>query len=116
MEGEEADVSDRISAEVTVDQYNADDLLEPGRAQTIAKESPVALLNALNRLAGCITRETPLGPDESWHDPQNWQTEAIALAHGFRAYYERLQIGRAWMAGFARGPDKSSRADQEGLR
>lgn len=116
MEGEEADVSDRISAEVTVDQYNADDLLEPGRAQTIAKESPVALLDALNRLAGSITSETPLGPDESWHDPQNWQREAIALAHGFRAYYERLQIGRAWMAGFARGPDKSSRAAQEGPR
>jgi hypothetical protein len=110
------EVSDRIPAEVTVDQYNADDLLEPGRAQAIAKESPVALLNALNKLAGSITRKMPLGPDESWHDPQNWQREAIALAHGFQAYYERLQIGRAWLAGFAKGPDKSSQVAQEGPR
>jgi hypothetical protein len=109
-------VSDRISAEVTVDQYNADDLLVPGRAQTIAKESPVALLAALNRLAGCITFETPLGPDEIWHDPQNWQTEAIALAHGFQAYYKHILIAKAWLDGFAKGSDNSSRADQEGLR
>jgi hypothetical protein len=116
MEEVEADVSDGIPAEVTVEIYSADDLIEPGRAQTIAKESPLALLESLNKLAGSITSETPLGPDENWQDPQNYQIEAIALAHGFRAYYERLQIGRAWLAGFARGPDNSSRADQEGPR
>jgi hypothetical protein len=51
---------------------------------------PGGILKVLRKCAGAITGKTPLDSD-SWDDPEDWQTEAVALAHGFEALDAKLQ-------------------------
>lgn len=61
-----------------------EDLLEDPDA-LLQKVGVPAFLSLLDRAAGRITSVTPLGPDQSWDDPEEWQMDAVALAHGYDA-------------------------------
>ena len=48
-------------------------------------------ISDLHQVASCIARVTKLGPNESWDDPEEWQMEAVMLAHGFVALANEFQ-------------------------
>lgn len=63
-------------------------------AYEVLKEIGVdTFLDLMDKAAGRVSRNTPLGPDQSWDDPEEYQMEGVILAHGYEALDRYLKEG-----------------------